>query len=230
MKHKKLIIAIIAVVVLAAAVALAGVAFGWWTANASTPGNSVSTANAGLATSGLPITAAGLVPQVSPAEDAVDSEYGSVSYFYVENTGSTPLMFYGWLSGGTDTNNIAPYVDVRVWLLGATTAPSFWTGMPSGWSDTFQVAGPWLAYEGPLSGLWSGVPAGLNYLSSRGWSGSWTDTPIAAGQYGVYRVAVWLDSSAPDSTQNSTVGFTVNFTGLSPAQWAADNYDATVKY
>jgi hypothetical protein len=235
MKHKKLIIATIAGLVAAACVILAGVAFGWWTANASTPGNSVSTADAGLVTSGLPITVSGLVPMVDPAPadpgtTVPDSSYPSVSYFYVHNTGSTPLMFYGWLSGGNDTKAIAPYVHMRIWLLGATSAPSAWSGLPSGWADTFQAQGPWLAYDGTLAGLWTGASAGLNYLSSRGWTGtSWVDTPILPGQYGVYRVATWLGDNAPDSTQNATVSFTINFTGLEPQEWAAHDYDGTPK-
>ena len=64
MKHKKLIMAIIAVVVLAAAIGLAGVAFGWWTALATNgTNNAVSTGTAGLAMSGNPINLGGLVPR-----------------------------------------------------------------------------------------------------------------------------------------------------------------------
>jgi hypothetical protein len=234
LKHKKLFIAIIAVVVLAAAIALAGVAFGWWTANASTAGNSVSTANTGLVTSGLPITVSGLVPQVNPAADPAgntlnDAQYPSVSYFYVENSGTTPLMFYGWLSGGTDAKALAPYVDMRIWLLGDNAAPGNWTGMPGGWADTFQVSGgPFPVFDGTLGDLWAGQSAGINFLSSRHWTGSaWQDTAIQPGQYAVYRVAIWLDSSAPDSTQNATASFTINFTGLSTQQWTLNNYDNT---
>lgn len=230
MSRRKLIItAIVVAVVLAIA---GGTAYAWWTTTTSEAGNGVGTGSIALDTSGLPIVVSGLAPMTSPALDAADSSYPSVSYFYVHNGGSIKAMFYGWLSGGNDPNNIKGVVDIRIWLLGATTPPSGWTGFPSGWTDTFQAPGPWLVYNGTLDGLWNGASAGRNYLSSRGGgSPTWVDTPINPGEYGVYRVAVWLDSSASDpSTQNASVGFTINFTSLQVEQWTLNNYDGTVKY
>jgi predicted ribosomally synthesized peptide with SipW-like signal peptide len=229
MKHKKLIIAIAVIAVMAIG---AAVAYAWWSDTVSAPGNSVSTGNVSLETFGLPIVADGLVPQLDPAMDANDSKYAAVQYFWVKNGSSIPLMFYGWLSGGNDPSNINPYVNARIWLLGSSTPTpvSWWTGLDPSWVDTFQPAagGPFLSYGGPLSGLWAGEPDGINHLSSRYWTGSsWVRTPIGSGEYGVYRIAVWLDSSAPDSTQNSTVGFTINFTGMQDEAWTAAGYDAT---
>jgi hypothetical protein len=209
----------------------ASVAYAWWTADANVGGNTVSTAGTGLEMGGLPITAAGLVPIKDPDIDANDAAYASVSYFFVHNTGSIPLMFYGFLSDGNDPNNINPYVRVRIWLQSAVPAPANWTGYPAGWADTFQTGGPYVAYDGTLGGLWTGAPAGINYLSSRGWTGSaWIDTPIGVNEYGVYRVAVWLDSGAPDSTQNSTVGFKINFHGMQKEAWDAAGYDTIPKF
>jgi predicted ribosomally synthesized peptide with SipW-like signal peptide len=231
MKHKKLII--VAIVVVAMAVA-ASVAYAWWSDTVSVSDNTVSTGEVSLETSGLPVVAAGLVPQVDPALDAPDAAYPGVQYFWVKNGSSIPLMFYGWLSDGNDPKNINPHVNARIWLLGSSTeVPSWWTGYPSGWVDTFQPAanGPFLSYDGALSGLWSGAPAGVNYLSSRYWTGSsWLRTPIGKGEYGVYRIAVWLDSAAPDTTQNATVSFTINFTGMQDGAWTEAGYDGTAKY
>lgn len=231
MKHKKLIITIVAIVAMAIA---AAVAYAWWSDTQSTPGNSVSTGGVALATSGLPIVADGLAPQYAPTMDAVDGDYASVSYFWVKNDDSIPLMFYGWLSdGGGDWAVLNPYVHIRIWLLGATPAPAYWTGFPSGWVDTFQVPGPHLSYDGTLAGLWSGQDAGINYLSSRYWpppSGPWQRTLINAGEYGVYRAALWLDSSAPNSTQHKTVTFTINFTGMQEQAWDDAGYDTFPKW
>ena len=229
MKHKKLIIVIVVLVVMAIA---ASVAYAWWSDTVSTEDNSVSTGGVALETFGLPITADGLAPQNAPAMDAADGAYASVSYFWVKNADSIPLMFYGWLSDGSDPNNINPYVHIRIWLLGSTAAPAYWTGFPAGWVDTFQVPGPHLSYDGTLAGLWTDPqPQGRNYLSSRWWgSSTWHHTLINGGEYGVYRAAVWLDGSAPDSTQHSTVSFTINFTGMQEEAWNAAGYDSIPKF
>ena len=214
MKHKKLIIAIIAVVVLTAAIALTGVAFGWWTAFATNgTNNAVSTGTAGLVMSGNTLNLSGLQPEAStgfvpPADAAVD-------YVYVGNTGSTPLMFYGYLSDPVDSGGIVPYLDVRI-----TLDP---TSNPYGWTDTFQTGGPYTVYSGPLSTLWDSSAAGQYYLASVAPPlPSTTPTPIEPGQYGVYKIAVWLDSSAPNSTQAQTATFSINFSGITLDQWTAN--------
>jgi predicted ribosomally synthesized peptide with SipW-like signal peptide len=234
MKHKKLIIVIVVLVVMAIA---ASVAYAWWSDTASTSGNKVSTVGVDLETFGLPITAGGLVPMADPALEAVDAAYPSVSYFWVKNGGSIPLMCYGWLSDGDDPGNINPYVRIRIWLLGSSTPTpvSWWTGLDPNWVDTFQPApgGPFVSYDGTLGALWPGKDPGINYLSTRYWnlpSGPWLDTPMGAGEYGVYRAAVWLDSTAPDFTQNKTVEFTINFTGMQQEAWDEAGYDLFPKY
>lgn len=227
MKHKKLIIVLAVVVVMAIA---AAVAYAWWSDSVSTGTSSVSTGNVSLETYGLPIVADGLVPQLDPALDAEDSEYAAVQYFWVKNGSSIPLMFYGWINNGSDANDIRSFVRARIWLLGSSTPTpvSWWTGLDPSWVDTFQPApgGPFVSFDGTVEDLWTSVPAGINYLSSRYWTGSaWVRTPIGSGEYGVYRIAVWLDSTAPDSTQNSTVSFTINFTGMQDEAWTEAGYD-----
>jgi len=230
MKHKKLLI--VAIVVVAMAVA-ATVAYAWWSTTITSDTNSVSTGSVAMEMSGapwMPITASGLVPQSDPALDAEDAEYADVTYFWVKNSSTIPLMFYGWLSDGSDNKDIRQYVNVRIWLLGATTAPAYWTGYPAGWVDTFQVPGPHETYFGTIGGLWSGPPAGINYLSSRWWDGTWHRTPINPGEYGVYRVAIWLDSTAPNSAQGATgpdaLSFKINFTGMQDEAWTEADYDS----
>jgi hypothetical protein len=230
MKHKKLIV--VAIVVVAMAVA-ATVAYAWWSTTITSDTNSVSTGSVAMEMAGLPVTASGLVPQANPAMDAEDAEYADVTYFWVKNSSSIPLMFYGWLSDGSDPKNIRSYVNVRIWLLGATTAPSYWT-LPAGWVDTFQIPGPHETYFGTVGGLWQ-VADGINYLSSRFWTGTeWVRTPIGPGEYGVYRVAIWLDSTAPNSAQGATgsdaLTFKINFTGMQDEAWTEANYDDTDKY
>ncbi len=75
--------------------------------------------------------------------------------------------------------------------------------------------------------LW-GHDAGINYLSSRYPSGTgWGHTPLDVGEYAVYRVAVWLDSTAPDSAQNATLSFKISFTGMQEEGWDDAGYDGT---
>jgi predicted ribosomally synthesized peptide with SipW-like signal peptide len=212
-KHKKLVVTLVVV----AMAILASVAYAWWSDTVTSETNTIATGEVALDMGGqLPIEASGLAPQSTPAVDAADDKYACVDYFWVENESSIPLMFYGWLSDGSDPKGIAQYVNARIWLLGARSAPAFWTGYP-GYVDTFQAPGPWLSFEGTVAQLWTGRPAGIALLSSRTPSG--THTPINPGEVGVYRVALWLDSSAPDSAQNALLAFKLNFTGVQEEGW-----------
>jgi predicted ribosomally synthesized peptide with SipW-like signal peptide len=223
MKHKKLLIVLAVIVVMAVA---AAVAYAWWSDTATTNGNSVSTGSVNLESDGGAIVAAGLMPQTEPAIDANDDAYGAVSYAWVHNASTAPLMFYGWLGNGTGDTVINPYVRVRIWLLGATTAPAWWTGYPSAWVDTFQIPGPHLSFNGTLEEVWTGEAGGRNYLSSRYWDGAWHQTPIGVDEWGTYRIAIWLDSSAPNETQGKQVDFSVNWTGMQIEGWDAAGYDS----
>lgn len=221
MRHKKLIVF---VVVLAMALAAAA-AYAWWSTTITSDTNNVATGHIALAMSGLPIDASGLVPQNAPEEDAEDSEYADVTYFWVKNDSSMPLMFYGWLSDGSDTKNIRSYVRARIWLLGDAEPPDFWTGIDETWVGTFQTGGPYDTFDGTVAQLWSAQTAGINYLSSRYWDSAWHRTLFEPGEYAVYRVAIWLDGSAPDSTQDATLSFKINFTGMQEEAWEAAGYD-----
>ncbi len=211
--RKRVLILLLSVAVLAIAVFAAGAAFGWWTSFATNgTSNAVSTGTAGLVMSGNTLNLSGLVPQVDPGANAPDSAYGAADYVYVGNTGSIPLMFYGYLADPSDAGGIVPYVHVRIWL-----DP---TSNPYGWTDTFNTGGPWLVYQGPLSTIWNSSAQGKIYLGSVAPPN--TPTPINPGQYGVYRIAVWLDGSAPNSTQGQTATFSVNFAGEQLNQWVAN--------
>lgn len=212
-RHKKLMIAAIAAVALAIAILAAGVAFGWWTAFATNgTNNAVSTGTAGLVMSGNTLNLTGLQPEAStgfvpPADAAVD-------YVYVGNTGSTPLMFYAYLANPLDAGGIVPYLDVQITLDPASN--------PYGWTDSFATGGPWTVYAGPLSTIWNSSAVGKIKLASL--TPSNTPNPILPGQYGVYKIAVWLDSSAPDSTQGKTANFSVNFSGITLDEWTANGF------
>ncbi len=215
MKHKKLIVVL---VVLAMAIT-ASIAYAWWSDTVTSDTNTVATGEVALEMAGLPIDASGLVPQNDPAADAVDAAYADVTYFWVKNDSTVPLMFYGWLSDGSDDSNIRSYVNARITLLGSATAPDWWT-LPDGWEGTFQDGGPYDVFDGTVADLWSGQTAGKLYLSSRYWDGSdWIHTLLEEGEYAVYRVAIWLDSTAPDSAQNATLSFKINFTGIQEEGW-----------
>ena len=227
MKHKKLIIAIGIVVALAVAIFATGAAFGWWYTDAAPiAGNQVGSGTATLVSGGGPVSATNLVPQVAPTDPANDSAYGGVSYFYVKNTGSVPLMFYAYIDngGGTPSADFLSKVDVAIWLLGATSTPSNWTGLPGlGWSaDTFNSPGPWPVWSGTLADLWNGGQAfGATHLGSV--TPSNVATPINAGEVGIYRVAVWLDSSAAAlDTQGQSASFSLEFHAIETQQWTAN--------
>lgn len=223
MKHKKLLI--VAIVVVAMAIA-AAVAYAWWSDTVTSDTNTVATGEVALAMEGLPIQASGLMPQNDPDEEAYDDAYGDVTYLWVRNDSPVPLMFYGWLSDGLDPKSIRGYVNARITLLGSAPEP-YWWSLPSGWAGTFQDAGPYDVFEGTVAQLW-GQSAGINYLSSRYPIGDdWGHTPLDVGEYAVYRVAVWLDSTAPDTVQNATLSFKINFTGMQQEGWDAAGYDAT---
>jgi len=253
---KKVIFFVLAAIV---AAVVSGLAYAYWVADANTTNNQIHTgAGEALSVAGLPIQVSGLKPITKPDPTAADAAYGAVNYFYVGNNGADPLMFYGYLANAaTSGTSILPYVDIRVWLLGSATPSSAitnWTGFGSlGWVDSFQPApgGPFLAYDGTIQNLCSAAytlgngsdptvapvtgaqAAGMNYLSSRGGGSSnastWIDTPIAPGQNGVYRVAVWLDSSAPNSTQGQWASFDLDFHGVTTDGWAAGGYDLNPK-
>ena len=135
-----------------------------------------------------------------------------MSYVYVTNTGNTPLMFYGYLSDPSDSGGIVPWVYVRIWLNPATNT--------SGWTDTFNNGGNYLVYQGLLNTLWDSSAAGKTYLGSVDPSNN--PTPIGPGQVGVYKIAVWLSQNAPNSTQNQTANFSINFAGEQLGQWQAN--------
>jgi predicted ribosomally synthesized peptide with SipW-like signal peptide len=215
MKHKKLFV-IVAVLVLAIG---AAVAYAWWSTTETSEGNTVATGQVSLHLGGqLPINATGLAPQNAPEDpEAEDSAYGCVRYLFVGNTSSMTLMFYGWLDGGVDEDGIREDINVRIWLLGERDIPGYWSGCPATWVSTFQSPGPWLSFEGTLDDLWNNRAAGIEYLSSRTPSG--TPTPIDPKEYGVYRVALWLDSDADDDTQNKSLSFNINFTGVQEEGW-----------
>jgi hypothetical protein len=222
-KHKKLLIVVIVVVAMAIA---AAVAYAWWSATVTSGTNTLVAGEVALTMEGLPIEASGLMPQIDPELTDIDAEYADVTYMWVRNDSSVPVMFYGWLSDGSDAAGIRPYVNARITLLGSASAPAWWS-LPAGWAGTFQDAGPYDVFDGTVAQLWSQA-AGINYLSSRYPIGDdWGHTPLDVGEYAVYRVAVWLDSSAPDSVQNATLSFKINFTGMQVEGWDAAGYDDT---
>ena len=94
------------------------------------------------------------------------------------------------------------------------------TSNPYGWTDTFATGGPWTVYSGPLSAIWNSSAAGKSLLASL--TPSNTPNPIQPGQYGVYKIAVWLDWSAPNSTQGQSASFSVNFSGITLDEWTAN--------
>jgi hypothetical protein len=208
MKHKKLFITVAVLIALAIA---GGVAYAWWTTSTDPIGGSVGTGSLSLAAGYGPIDVSGLVPQVDPPADPdgalPDSTYPSVSYVWVKNEGTVPLMFYGWLTnGGGDSAALIDYVHVRIWLNPATNN--------SGWVDTFNTGGNWQVFDGVLSTLWPGQSAGRTYLgSTSGLDGTGVKTPIGPGEQGVYKIAVWLDKNAGNDTQGKTLTFDLKFNG-----------------
>lgn len=223
MKHKRFLILVGLAAVTALAIFAVGAAFGWWYTDAAPiSGNTVASGTATLTSGGGPMSATNLVPQVTPADNDHDSAYGGVSYYWVKNTGSVPLMFYAYIDngGGAPSADFLAKVNVRIWLLGATSTPSWWSGLPGGWSpDTFNAAGPWAVWSGTLADLWNGGAAfGAKNMASVTPGGA--ATPINQGEVGIYRVAVWLDSTAaaPD-TQGQTASFSLEFHAIQLQQW-----------
>ena len=218
--RKKVLIPLLVAVLLALAIFSVGAAFGWWTTSAAPiTGNSVSTGTATLVAGGGPVSIANLVPQVAPADDPTwslaDSTYPSVSYIYVQNQGSVPLMFYGYLANPGGDGVLLSYVHIRIWLNPATNN--------SGWTDNFNNTGHYLVFDGPLSTLWNSAAAGKQYLgSTSGQNGTGVQTPILPGQTGVYKIACWLDSSAGNDTQAKSLSFSINFNGEQENEFIAD--------
>lgn len=208
MKHKKFLFALALLIALAIA---GGIAYAWWTTSTDPISGSVGTGELKLASGYGPITVSGLVPQVDPPADLTgslsDSTYPSVNYFWVQNQGTVPMMFYGWLDNGSgDWAVLISKLHVRVWLNPATNN--------SGWTNTFNNTGNYQVFNGTLDQLWGGQVDGKYYLgSTSGYNGTGVKTPIGPGEQGVYKIAVWLDKSAGNDTQGKTLGFTLKFNG-----------------
>jgi hypothetical protein len=207
LRTKRYFIPILVVAVMAIT---ATVAYAWWTANAAQGSNTMSTGTAHLAIGGGPISLSGLEPQFAPAATAPDADYGAVSYIYVQNTGTTPLMFYIFLADPIGDAGLLSKVHVRIWLQGSDAPPGFWSA-PS-WTSTFGPSGgPFSSFDGVLSTIWNSSVAGKQYLATLDPSNN--PTPIQANEIGVYRIAVWLDSSAGNETQGQNWGFSINAAG-----------------
>jgi len=188
---KRYFIPLLVVVVMAIA---ATTAYAWWTTTVTSDPNNITTGGAALAVGGeTPISAANLIPQgtlSADPNDGVPAGY-KTSYFYVHNTGDTPLDFVGWLDDGTGDYAL---LGSQVWVK-ITIAP---VSPPSPWDPTgslSSVGGPYLVYRGPIGQLY-GKSAGSVYLTTLN-----PHTPLAAGQYAFYRVVTWLDG--PTSNNDS---------------------------
>ena len=201
---KKYFIPLLVVAVVAIS---ATVAYAWWTTTVSSGPNTISTGDESLLLGGsLPITAAGLVPQAQLDNDPNSSVAGyQTSFFYVQNTGTNPVDFVGWLDNGTGDYGV---LGSQVWVK-ITIAPTLAQGSP--WDPTGSLSynpvhGPYLVYEGPIGNLY-GQAYGSQYLTTLN-----PHTPLAAGQYAFYRVVTWLDGPSSDnSSKNKTMTATLNF-------------------
>jgi hypothetical protein len=187
---KRYFIPLLVVAIMAIA---ATAAYAWWTTTVTSEPNNISTGAAALTVGGqTPINAANLIPQATldlTADSPVPEGY-KTNYFYVQNTGDTPLDFVGWLDGGTDD---ATLLANQVWVK-ITIAPTVAHGSP--WDPTgslSSVGGPYLVYRGPIGDLY-GKTAGSTHLTTLN-----PHTPLAAGQYAFYRVVTWLDGPSCDN-------------------------------
>ena len=180
----------------------ASAAYAWWTANVTSGANHISTAKAVLTYGGdLPISADGLVPQAAPTGDVAAGGAYKVSFFYVDNSGTTPLNFVGWLDNGIgDVDILGAQVYVKI-----TVAP---TDSPWAVAGTLSDPGPWLVYQGPINALY-GQAAGATHLNT-------TDhaTPLHVGQRAIYKVVTWLDgANSNNDSQNKSMTCTLKFEG-----------------
>ena len=201
--RKRVLIPLVVVAVMAIA---ATAAYAWWTANATSGNNTISTGSSALTYGGsLPINAIGLVPQAtldSSPTTPVPSGY-QTSFFYVHNSGTTPLDFVAWLDNGTgDTAILGTQVYVKI-----TIAPTVASGSPWDPAGSLSAAGgPYLVYMGPIVNLY-GQASGSQYLTTLN-----PHTPLAAGQYAYYRVVTWLDGPSSDnSSMNKSMTCSLEF-------------------
>ncbi len=154
------------------------------------------------------------MPQTDPAAGADDAAYADVTYISVKNDSTVPLMFYGWLSDGSDPDNIRSYVKVRIELLGSAAVPALLDRLPPARLGTFQDGGPYPVFTGTVAQLWG--ESCRHQLPQQPLLDGLDVGPYATrgGSTAVYRVAVWLDSAAPNTAQNDALSFKVNFTGM----------------
>jgi len=207
LKKKVLIPLAVAAVMAFAATA----AYAWWTSTVSSGSNDITTGpGAGLTYGGdLPVSATDLLPQETLNNDprlAVPPGY-KVSYFYVQNTGNTPLHFVGWLDDGTgDVATLGAVVHVKI-----TIAPTQAEGSP--WDPTGSLSatgGPWPVYNGRIDQLY-GKDLGSEKLTTVG------HEPLAAGQYAFYKVVTWLDGpTCNDDSKAKSMTCSLKFEGLHP--------------
>jgi predicted ribosomally synthesized peptide with SipW-like signal peptide len=215
-KVKKKTLLIIIVVIAIAAISAAG-AYAWWTSTDTTvSGNQITTGQMGLTAGGdVPLSAAKLVPQARPpAGPDGDSTGFKTSYFYVTNTGDTPLMFYGYIPASWYDEGIGNVVWAKI-TIAPTDSP--W-GAPTG--TLSALGGPYIVYEGPINAL-VGEAAGKAELSSRYYANSaWHHTPLAKGQQAWYKVVLWLDGATCDNgSQGKTLQCDLTFKGMQEENW-----------
>ena len=130
---KKYFIPLLVVAVMAIS---ATVAYAWWTTTVNSGPNTISTGDESLLLGGsLPMTAAGLVPQNQLDNDPNSSVAGyQTGFFYVQNTGTNPVDFVGWLGDGTGDYGVS---DRRSGVK-ITIAPTLAQGSP--WDRTGSLS------------------------------------------------------------------------------------------
>jgi predicted ribosomally synthesized peptide with SipW-like signal peptide len=204
MKHKKLIVVLAVVVVMAVG---ASVAYAWWSNTQSLPNNSIKTGSLAVevgSRDGGPINVSGLRPSNPPAfayvhptiptlnqQDAVAETGFPQAFFWVHNTSDIEAMFYAYLSVTAESAGIRDKIMCRVWL-----NPVDWTPVDS--ANWWKPGQNFMVYQGPLSGIDS-AQGGRDNL--RTWTPDIKPDPIPAGKWGVYKIVFWLDgpSSGPET-------------------------------
>ena len=196
-KVKKKTLIVVILIVAIAAIAAAG-AYAVWSNQAAVSDNTISTGGVSITASDTAMHFDGLLPgSTAPAQ-----------YMWVRNTSDVPIMMYAYVRvHSADDPALTNYVKADI-----TLAPrDFPTDANTLQNSLGYAGGPYSVYTGVVANLIT-VDGGKQYLRTIDPNNH--ATPMAPGQYALYKVVLSLDPNTPQTPfENMKIYCDVVFVG-----------------
>lgn len=191
--------------IVVAIVGVASIAFAWFSWTQATAGNTLTSGEMTFTTwadPAMPWTISGLMP--SDGSDPISR------FVAIRNDGDDSALIKAYLTAAIGDVALKDVVNVRV-VMRPTDSP-FGVGVGDfGPSDNFVCQDPdATSYDADnywkLSELFGAYNTPLIIPETH-------DERLEPGEYAVYRIDLWMDSTAGNTYQNKTIGFTYNWFG-----------------